>query len=382
MKFIVRLLEPLHRLLTAYMGRQGLILYGIFDCDCACAKPPDYTPVANASKEAAEVMAQLGREQIEEARRQYDQNMAVVQPIVAAQAQLMGQAYEQGNYSFQRFRDGGAQTQDALRDMAMGRMPSFVQEQADAEARRALADVGANLDAQRASTTRSMQRMGINPNSGRMAAMQGQMDVMAAAAKAGAANNARRSAEDRAYARLGDVYNTYAGNASSAPTFYQTGTQAGNSAMNNQMAPGNSYLSAVQGGIGTIGQGQQMQINGLSNVLNAQTSFANSMNQAMNSGDSGLAGLGSVLGGVANLYSSGIFSDRRIKENIEAVGRDERTGLTLYEFTYISDPDKRRYVGVMADEVRQVMPEAVVTGPDGFDAVNYGMLGIELKEVA
>lgn len=336
--------------------------------------PPDYTPVANASKEAAEIAAQLGREQLAEARRQYDQNMAVARPIVDAQAQLMGQAYEQGNYSFRRFRDGGAQTQDALRDMAMGRMPSFVQEQGDAEARRALADVGANLDAQRASTTRSMQRMGINPNSGRMAAMQAQMDVMAAAAKAGAANNARRSAEDRAYARLGDVYNTYVGMASSAPTFYQTGTQAGNSAVNNQMAPGAGLMGGMSGAANTTLQGRDMALRGQMGILNAQANYANSLaNQ-----DSGLGGFGAVLGGVAEIAR---LSDRRVKENIEVVGRDERTGLTIYEFSYIDDPDMRRYQGVMADEVIAVDPYAVSYDDHGIARVNYARLGIEFKEV-
>ena len=328
-------------------------------------EPPDYTPVANASKEAAEIAAQLGREQLAEAQRQYDQNMAVVRPIVDAQAQLMGQAYEQGNYSFQRFRDGGAQAQDAMLDMAMGRMPSFVQEQGDAEARRALADVGANLDAQRASTTRSMQRMGINPNSGRMAAMQGQMDVAAAAAKAGAANNARRSAEDRAYARLGDVYNTYAGMASSAPTFYQTGTQAGNSAVNNQMAPGAGLMGGMSGAANTTLQGQNMALGGQMGILNAQTSYANTVaNSGINLGD-----LASLIGAGVSAYKE--FSDRRLKENIEVIGRDERTGLTLYEFSYIDDPDMRRYQGVMADEVIAVDPHAVEFDEHGFAMVNY-----------
>lgn len=58
--------------------------------------PPDYTPVANASKEAAEIGAQLGREQLAEARRQYDQNMAVVRPVVDAQLDIMRQTADQG----------------------------------------------------------------------------------------------------------------------------------------------------------------------------------------------------------------------------------------------------------------------------------------------
>lgn len=58
--------------------------------------PPDYTPVAEASKEAAEIAAQLGREQLAEARWQYDQNMAVARPVVEAQLGLMQDALVQG----------------------------------------------------------------------------------------------------------------------------------------------------------------------------------------------------------------------------------------------------------------------------------------------
>jgi len=373
MNLIVRLFEPLYRWLTAYMGRQGMILYGIFDCDCACV---DYTPVANASAEAAEIAAQLGREQLAEARRQYDENMAIARPIVDAQARLMDQAYEQGNETFNNFRTEGRPLQQAMRDIAMGRLTPEVSAQAEAEAARAGADVQAQLSSQRAATTRSMQRMGINPNSGRMAAMQGQMDVAAAAARAGAMNTARNASVDRSYARMGDVLNTYSGMASQAPTFYQTGTQAGNSAVNNQMAPGGAYMGAMQnaGSIQMQGQGQRLQ--GLSSILDAQANYTQQ-------GDS----LGGILGGLGGLAMGlgksglGWGSDRRLKQDIELVGRDERTGLNLYEFSYIDDPDMRRYVGVMADEVIAYDPRAVSFDEHGYARVDYARLGIPFKEV-
>ena len=376
MNLIVRLFEPLYRWLTAYMGRQGMILYGIFDCDCACAAPPDYTPVANASAEAAAIAAQLGREQLAEARRQYDENMAIARPIVDAQARLMDQAYEQGNETFNNFRTEGRPLQQAMRDIAMGRLTPEVSAQAEAEAARAGADVQAQLSSQRAATTRSMQRMGINPNSGRMAAMQGQMDVAAAAARAGAMNTARNASVDRSYARMGDVLNTYSGMASQAPTFYQTGTQAGNSAVNNQMAPGGAYMGAMQnaGSIQMQGQGQRLQ--GLSSILDAQANYTQQ-------GDS----LGGILGGLGGLAMGlgksglGWGSDRRLKQDIELVGRDERTGLNLYEFSYIDDPDMRRYVGVMADEVIAYDPRAVSFDEHGYARVDYARLGIPFKEV-
>lgn len=703
MNIIARLFEPLYRWLTAYMGRQGMILYGIFDCDCACAAAPDYTPVANASKEAAEVMAQLGREQIDEARRQYDTNLAVSRPVVDVQLELMRQGIQQGTdyYEYgktfrpleqamlsevakgtegvnaaerqailgktaaqsqgllsdaeafsrqqttdiealrqQQEADAARQTQDATQFQArqdataqklaqtqqadaadqVSRTAAFEQSQAgrladlqaqevaaanrqaaDARAynlnqegmanqlrdttlaneaqlrgrtaafesdlagdirlatggRQAIfdrfrsdidADVGnavadARLGQTQALNTalRQAARYGLsvpsnaqtltNQNSAALAAAanntrtasidamrnvirdgiglktntfqvgQGALEsamnrgegalanrigygrdnfmtsqaalsdadnrrlssamtgmnvnrdtfVTGSAARSDASNrsanaltsaynmgrdtfatgqaamadasNRRFAAGTSAIGQMGDVFRTSSaaktlaydrdlsalnanrnmriqdqsldfarkldvtgmarGMPGASQGAYSVANQSGNSAVQNQMAPGNSYLSAVQGGIGAIGQGQQMRIGGLSNVLNAQTSFANSTNQAMNSGDGGMGGLGSVIGGVASLYSAGVFgSDRRIKENIELVGQDERTDLNLYEFSYIDDPEQRRFVGVMADEVVERFPDAVGRDAEGFMTVNYARLGIEMKEVA
>jgi outer membrane immunogenic protein len=71
-----------------------------------------------------------------------------------------------------------------------------------------------------------------------------------------------------------------------------------------------------------------------------------------------------------------IPSDVRLKRDIVPVGR-LANGLHLYRFHYAwSD---QLYVGVMAQEVQQVMPEAVVPGPYGYLAVDYGKVGTELK---
>jgi hypothetical protein len=84
---------------------------------------------------------------------------------------------------------------------------------------------------------------------------------------------------------------------------------------------------------------------------------------------------GAVLGAGATIYS-----DRRVKENIELVGRDERTMLPLYEFEYINGSG-RRFLGVMAQDVLETYPDMVFTMPDGFMAVNYAGLGLEMVEV-
>lgn len=58
---------------------------------------PDYTPVAQASKEAAQIGADLGREQLAENKRQYENNMAVAQPIIDQQVALSQQQIAQGD---------------------------------------------------------------------------------------------------------------------------------------------------------------------------------------------------------------------------------------------------------------------------------------------
>jgi hypothetical protein len=94
-------------------------------------------------------------------------------------------------------------------------------------------------------------------------------------------------------------------------------------------------------------------------------------------GNLGGSFLGSPAGSAAVL---GLFSDIRLKQDIVEVG--ERNGHKLYEFSYIPKVKKSgRFIGVMAQDVEKYMPEAVME-IEGFKAVNYAMLGLEMREVA
>lgn len=84
--------------------------------------------------------------------------------------------------------------------------------------------------------------------------------------------------------------------------------------------------------------------------------------QAYQSKMSGLLGLGTALGGW-------VFSDIRLKSNIDRVGM-HRLGIGVYDYDIFG----RRERGVMAHEVADVMPEAVRKNGD-FYQVNYSMIG-------
>lgn len=100
---------------------------------------------------------------------------------------------------------------------------------------------------------------------------------------------------------------------------------------------------------------------------------------ANNDGASGDGGGGSDNdsdgGGAGSGTGGSPGSDIRLKREIAAL-EQLPNGLTLYRFKYTwSD---KEWVGVMAQDVLKVRPEAVSTGPEGFYRVNYQMLGLKM----
>jgi len=334
--------------------------------------PPDYQPLANASAEAARIQGEIGQAQLDFAKQQYEDNAPMLQAIAQqqmdAQAQQMTQAKDYYDYQVDTFRplekglveDAQNFNTDAYRDQM---------------ASRAAADSGRAFGISRAQNERASASMGVNPNSGRFAGMNAATGLQQAASRANAMTGARTQAEQMGYARKLDAAGLGRGLAGASTAAYGGATNAGNSAGMNAQSAGNTYMQGMGMGAGTYAAGQGMQMQGLSSILNNQTQTY------INTQDSMLGDIGGLMGGAASMYSAGMFgSDRTIKENIVEVGVDQRTALTLYEFSYIGG-DGRRFRGVMADEVELVYPEAVVDTDQGHKAVRYDLLNIEFKEV-
>ena len=68
-----------------------------------------------------------------------------------------------------------------------------------------------------------------------------------------------------------------------------------------------------------------------------------------------------------------MMSDIRLKENIEYSDTDE-VGRNWYTYNYIWDAPEKRRRGVMAQELLEVQPDAVIMSDDGFLMVDYGSL--------
>ena len=337
------------------------------------APPPDYAPLAEASAEAARIQAGLGREQLAFAREQYDRSAPLLEGIanqqMAAQNEQMAQARDYYNYQRDTYRP---LERSIVADARRFNTEAYQNQLAS----QAAADAGRAFGISQQQNQRAMASMGVNPNSGRFAGMQNATGLQQAAVRANAMTGARRQAEQIGYARQLDAAGLGRGLAGASAAAYGGASSAGSMAGQNAQSAGQNYMGNMAIGSGTIAAGQQMQLSGLSNILNNQTS------SYINTSGSFLGDVGGALGGAAAAYTA--FSDRRIKENIVEVAVDQRTALPIYEFNYrkeFSDPNIR-YRGVMADDVELVYPDAVTETDFGFKAVNYGMLGIEFKEVS
>lgn len=261
-----------------------------------------------------------------------------------------------------------------LQDQMIGEARDFNAANRGAElAAQAGADVEQAFANQRQASGRAMARMGINPNSGRSSAMDAQMSMAQATAKAGIQGGARQAARAEGRALTDRASNALAGYPAMGMSATGSGAgfgAAGINITNQGLAGMNSGLTAAGTMAGQMGQNA-------TGMFGAQASYRNQQDQIAASSNP----MGALLGAGAQLGAAAIFkSDRRMKQGIELVGRDERTGLNLYEFAY-KDMPHERWRGVMADEVLQVMPSAVHTNEEGFMSVDYGALGIEMTQV-
>ena len=334
--------------------------------------PPNYAPMAEASAEAARISGRLGKAQLKFSKRQHDDMKRLAVPVVRQQMDIAGQQHDMAREYYDYQKGTFWPAEQALMQQAQDFNSDAYREQL---AQKAAADAGAAFSATMGATDRHMASMGVNPNSGAWGTQANTNALGLAAARTNAMNQTSQAAEQLGWARQMDAVGLGRGLAGASQGAYSGAIAAGNSAMGNASAPGQTHMQGMAMGGGTIMQGQGMQMTGLGNILNAQTSVYGNQLQANAAQTAGLYNaIGSGLG-----FAAGGWSDRRLKTDIIAVGEYDN-GLTMYEFAYRDHPDVR-YRGVMADEVEKVFPEAVITDPEGYKRVRYDVLGIGMEVV-
>jgi hypothetical protein len=197
---------------------------------------------------------------------------------------------------------------------------------------------------------------------------------MTAAAQAQAQNQTRMAAHEIGLAKMGNVYNMYAGlpaqaNASTGIALGSSnqGLQGGQTAISNYGATAGAMAGSANSAGGMYNQVGQIGVGKYNADVNAW-----SAQQQANSASA--AGLGSAIGAGAALYMKyGAASDISVKQDIKRIGT-LLNDVPLYSYHY--KPEYRDtwghgpQVGVMAHEVEHI-PGAVSLHADGYKVVDY-----------
>lgn len=116
---------------------------------------------------------------------------------------------------------------------------------------------------------------------------------------------------------------------------------------------------------------QQANVAG-ADILGATNAGYNAQLGAVNAQN---AATGNFTGGLMNLGGAYLMSDENLKTDIKRIGTHD-SGVGIYSYNYKDGYDLPTgiQVGVLAQEVEKVIPEAVIVTDSGFKAVNYAML--------
>lgn len=282
------------RKFAAHLSWLGSNCACLLDMGSDAPAAPDYTPVANASKESAEIMAKLGQDQLAESRRQYDESKPLADKVVNAQIATMNDTAAQGKDYYDYMVSQQRPVEGALNAEAMAAgSDSKQQEQVD----RAVADSNGGFTRSINQAMREGRRYGIDAiaNTGAMAVQQAQNT-------SAAATIARDKEKALGYAKKLDVAGLYRGLPGASQGAYSVSTNAGNSATQNTMAPGQALVAGMGQGANTVGNGRTILQNGLGGILNSQTgAYSAGLNA---SGEKG----GFALGAISQLGSAYISS--------------------------------------------------------------------------
>jgi hypothetical protein len=118
----------------------------------------------------------------------------------------------------------------------------------------------------------------------------------------------------------------------------------------------------------------QVQMPTFGQVPTSQVAPTNTSGNVWNAYNAQVANSNNLMNGLFSLGAAGITaaSDIRLKHKIKLVARTVHD-LAVYEFEYLWSSVKQ--IGVMAQDVLRVKPDAVVVHPSGYLMVDYGRLG-------
>lgn len=262
---------------------------------------PDYSAIAQASERAAQLSADVSREQLAWAKEQYGRDRQVTDQVLSTLLPAMQSEADAAVADRKRYVD----KYQPLEDEAIADAKSFASpERQELEAGRAGAAVASSFDAQRRAAQARLESFGIDPTQTRAAALDIGTRTAQAAMTAGAENDARLQTEAVGRGMRDNAINTGKGYSAQIASAYNTSANAGNSAVGNTNAT--TGMGAQTMGTGAQWAGLQNQTLGQwGNQVAGLQQAAWNTNTARYGQMSSL--IGSAIGGATSLAGAGMM---------------------------------------------------------------------------
>lgn len=378
---LARLLDPLYRWITSYMDTCGFIMYGIGKDDAPA--PPDYKKLAQQQNQSNIEMARMGlaanrvNQQTPFGGLSYSQTGtdAYGNPTYTATQTLSPE--QQAIYNKQ-----SGLTSDILgaAQGGMGNVYNALMQGGVDQSK--LAQTGINPGETYSDAIMRRLQPQLNAEKGQFDA---QMANQGIAQGTEAYNNAKRDFDQRQNDKL----------TSAVVGGFNTGLAANqqgfNQAQQNLMSPINmvnalrtgsgitnpNYVNAASmanvPGVDYMGAGQAQYNSDLAATNANNAGLMNFTSGLMNIGGAALMSPTGTFTGPTGLFSK--FSDERLKTNIKRIGTHD-LGIGIYSYHYKDGYNlpEGLQIGVMAQELEKVLPNAVTTMANGYKAVHYGLI--------
>ena len=261
-------------------------------------KAPDYTPVAQADATAAANNLQLGKDQLQWSKDQFNSTWPYAQQYLqqqsaasAAETQNAQEAQSMYNSTYKPIETQLAQEATSYNSP----------DRANQNAGMAEADVASSFDASRTAALGNLESYGIDPSQTRYGALDLGTRISQAAATAGAGTQSRLNTEATGLALQGNEVNVGRGYGSNVAQDYNTATNSGSAGIN----AANSTTAMGASTMGTNTQYQGLASGNLSGQVGAlNTGFQNQMAGAQFNAQQSAqmsSGIGSLIGGAAGM---------------------------------------------------------------------------------
>ena len=260
--------------------------------------PPDFSAIAQADATAANNNLELGREQLDWGRNQFN----TVWPYAQQYLNTQTQSNQQESANAQNAQDFYQNTYRPLETQYANEASNYnTPARAEANAGAAMADVAYSFQANREAAQQQLESFGIDPSQTRFGALDLSSRVQRAAATAAAGTQSRRNTEATGLGLQGaaiDIGRGYPGNVAQA---YSTATSAGSAGI----GAANQTTQTGSNTMGTPYQFGALQTQNLGNQGNVLTQGYNAtlartqMNNQLAANQA--SGIGSLIGGAAGI---------------------------------------------------------------------------------